>query len=303
MDVASLDAIDVHVHVHASVRGSAVDAEDLRDMSRYFRSTVTASTVPEIAAYYRGRNMAAVVFGVDQVGRSDEDGAPSNEEIAEQAALYPDVLVPFASVDPARGPEGVRWARRLLRDHGVRGFKFHPNIQGFHPNDPAVYPLYEVIAEESGIAVFHSGHTGIGAGTRGGGGVRLKYSNPMAVDDVAVDFPDMTIILAHPSFPWQDEALSVALHKPNVHIDLSGWSPKYFPPQLVQYANTLLKHKVLYGSDYPVITPDRWMRDFASVEFRDHVRPLILKENAARILGLTHGGLVGDSARGEETQG
>lgn len=296
IDVASVDAIDVHVHVHASVRGSAVDAEDLRDMSRYFRSTVTASTVPEIAAYYRSRNMAAVVFGVDQLGRSDKDGAPSNEEVAEQAAHYPDVLVPFASVDPARGAEGVRWARRLLRDYGVRGFKFHPNIQGFYPNDPAAYPLYEVIAEESGIAVFHSGHTGIGAGTPGGGGVRLKYSNPMAADDVAVDFPDMTIILAHPSFPWQDEALSVALHKPNVYIDLSGWSPKYFPPQLVQYANTLLKHKMLYGSDYPVITPERWLRDFAAVEFRDHVRPLILKENAARVLGLTHS----DSARGEE---
>ena len=85
----------------------------------------------------------------------------------------------------------------------------------------------------------------------------------MHVDDVAVDFPDMDIILAHPSFPWQDEALSVATHKPRVYIDLSGWSPKYFPPQLVQYANSLLRDKVLFGSDFPVITPERWMKDFA----------------------------------------
>ena len=63
----------------------------------------------------------------------------------------------------------------------------------------------------------------------------------MYVDDVAVDFPELKIVLAHPSFPWQDEAISVALHKPQVYIDLSGWSPKYFPPQLVRYANTLLK--------------------------------------------------------------
>ena len=76
---------------------------------------------------------------------------------------------------------------------------------------------------------------------RGGGGVRLKYSNPMHLDDVAVDFPDMPIIAAHPSFPWQDEALSVATHKPNVYIDLSGWSPKYFPANLIQYSNTLLR--------------------------------------------------------------
>ena len=79
---------------------------------------------------------------------------------------------------------------------------------------------------------------------------------------MAADFPDLTIIIAHPSFPWQDEALAVATHKPQVYIDLSGWSPKYFPPQLVQYANTLLKHKVLFGSDFPLITPDRWLADF-----------------------------------------
>ena len=109
----------------------------------------------------------------------------------------------------------------------------------------------------------------------------------MYVDDVAVDFPELTIVLAHPSFPWQDEAISIALHKEQVFIDLSGWSPKYFPPQLVRYANTLLKDRVLFGSDYPLITPDRWLADFAEADFKDEVRPLILKENATRLLGLT----------------
>ena len=108
----------------------------------------------------------------------------------------------------------------------------------------------------------------------------------MLLDDVAADFPELTIILAHPSVPWQDEAISVATHKANVYIDLSGWSPKYFPPQLVQYANTVLKHKVLFGSDYPLITPDRWLADFAELPIHDEVRPLILKDNAIRVLGL-----------------
>ena len=126
----------------------------------------------------------------------------------------------------------------------------------------------------------------MGAGTRGGGGLRLKYSNPLYLDDVAADFPDMPIILAHPSFPWQEEALSVATHKPQVYIDLSGWSPKYFPPQLVQYANTLLKRKVLFGTDYPLITPERWLADFAKIDIRDDVRPLILKRNAMDLLKL-----------------
>ena len=143
------------------------------------------------------------------------------------------------------------------------------------------YPLYEVIAEAGLPALFHTGHSGIGSGLPGGGGIRLKYSNPMHVDDVAVDFPEMPIVLAHPSFPWQDEAISIAMHKPEVYIDLSGWSPKYFPPQLVHYANTLLKHQVLFGSDYPMITPERWLRDFERLEINPDVRPLILKENAA----------------------
>ena len=210
-----------------------------------------------------------------------------NEEIAEVAAANPDVLIPFASVDPNKGARAVEEARRLIRDHGVRGFKFHPNVQAFYPNDRAFYPLYEVVAEAGLPALFHTGHSGIGVGLPGGGGIRLKYSNPMYVDDVAVDFPELTIVLAHPSFPWQDEAISVALHKEQVFIDLSGWSPKYFPPQLVHYANTLLRDRVLFGSDYPLITPDRWLDDFARADFKDEVRPLILKENAARLLGLT----------------
>ncbi len=180
----------------------------------------------------------------------------------------------------------MKAARRLIADHGVKGFKFHPNAQEFFPNDRRVYPLYEVIEEHQLPALFHTGHTGVGAGEPGGGGIRLKYSNPMYVDDVAVDFPELPIVLAHPSFPWQDEAISVALHKQQVYIDLSGWSPKYFPEQLVRYANTLLRERVLFGSDYPLITPDRWLADFEQAPFRDEVRPLILKENAARLLGL-----------------
>jgi len=224
------------------------------------------------------------VFTVDAetvTGRA----AVRNEEILEVAAANPDVLIPFASVDPNR-PNAVDEVRRLIRDTAVRGFKFHPNVQAFFPNDRAFYPIYEAIEEAGLPALFHTGHSGIGTGLPGGGGIRLKYSNPMHVDDVAVDFPGLTIVLAHPSFPWQDEAISVALHKQQVYIDLSGWSPKYFPPQLVRYANTQLRDRVLFGSDFPLITPDRWLADFAQADFKDEVRPLILKENAVRLLGL-----------------
>jgi uncharacterized protein len=227
-----------------------------------------------------------VVFTVDAEAATGTPAVP-NEEVAEAAAANSDVIIPFASIDPHKGRLGAKQATRLVREYGVRGFKFHPNVQAFAPDDRLAYPLYEAIEAEGAIAVFHTGQTGIGAGARGGGGIRLKYSNPMLLDDVAADFPDMPIILAHPSFPWQDEALAVATHKPQVYIDLSGWSPKYFPPQLVQYANTLLRDKVLFGSDYPLLTPDRWLADFAKLPIKDEVRPKILKENAARLLGLT----------------
>jgi predicted TIM-barrel fold metal-dependent hydrolase len=286
MNTEELVAVDVHVHVEVGADGHLSLPDSLMSGSaEYFKTQQRTATVDEIAAYYRERRMAAVVFTVDAETATGHPPIPS-EEIADACAAHTDVLIPFGSVDPGRGRAAVRRARTLIEQHGVRGFKFHPSLQAFHPNDPAVYPLYEVLAEHGVVALFHSGQTGIGAGVPGGAGIRLKYSNPLALDDVAADFPDLPIIIAHPSFPWQDEALAVATHKPLVHIDLSGWSPKYFPPQLVRYANTLLKDKVLFGSDFPVITPDRWLRDFEALEIKPEVRPMILKDNAVRLLGL-----------------
>ena len=286
-DVARLSAIDVHVHAEVSSTGQHSLSSDLEQASAaYFRTGGQRKpTLPEIAAYYRERAMACVVFTVDAESATGQPPVP-NEEVAQAAAANPDVLIPFASIDPARGAAGVAMARRLVTEHGVRGFKFHPSVQAFYPNDRSVYPLYAAIEELGVPALFHTGQTGIGAGLPGGGGIRLKYSSPMLIDDVAADFPGMPIILAHPSFPWQEEALAVALHKQQVYIDLSGWSPKYFPPILVQYANSLLADKVLFGSDFPLLTPDRWLADFANLPIKPEVREKILKHNAARLLGL-----------------
>jgi uncharacterized protein len=286
VDLARLTAVDVHVHVEADHDGHTSLPEDFAAASAaYFGASPHRPTVDEIAAYYRERRIGAVVFTVD-IEAFTGHPALSNEQIAQDAARHSDVLIPFASIDPAKGRAGARELRRLAGEHGVRGLKFHPSIQGFAPNDGSAYPLLEV-AQELGLpAVFHTGQTGIGAGMRGGGSVRLTLSNPMLLDDVAIAFPDLTIIMAHPSFPWQDEALAVATHKPNVYIDLSGWSPKYFPPQLVRYANSLLQDKVLFGSDYPLIAPDRWLADFAKLDIKPQVRPKILKDNAVRVLKL-----------------
>jgi len=284
VDLDRIVAIDVHTHAEVGRTGEDGLRPEWRAAAKKYFGEGGTPTVEDVAAYYRERNMLAVVFTVDAetvTGRA----SVRNEEIAEVAAANPDVLIPFASVDPNR-PNAVDEARRLISEHGVRGFKFHPNLQAFFPNDRLAYELYAVIEEAGLPALFHTGHSGMGSGLPGGGGIRLKYSNPMCVDDVAVDFPGMPIVLAHPSFPWQEEAISVAMHKAQVYIDLSGWSPKLFPPVLVQYANTVLQDKVLFGSDYPVITPDRWLADLEKTAIKPELYPKILKDNAARLLAL-----------------
>ncbi len=280
MNIANLTAIDVHVHIEHTGAESAADSA----AKKYFGDSGAARDPSALAEYYRSRKIGCVVFPVDE--RLTGRPAVSNDAVAEFAAANSDIAIAFASIDPTRGPEAVREAKRLVAAGVIKGLKLHPPLQQFFPNDPIAYPLYEVFAEAKLPILFHTGHSGIGTNMPGGGGIRLKYGNPMNIDDVAVDFPDLPIIMAHPSFPWQDEAISVCLHKPTVYIDLSGWSPKYFSPTLVQYANTLLKNKVLFGSDYPLITPDRWLADFQSIAIRDEVRPLILRENAIRLFGL-----------------
>ncbi len=290
MDPSQLTAIDVHVHLEHAGRPTETDDAAMK----YFGKAVASHGPDALADYYRSRKIGCVVFTVDErlTGRPHV----TNDAVIEFAKANSDIAIAFASVDPTRGAPAVAEARRLVATGGIRGLKLHPPVQQFFANDPNVYPLYEVFAEARLPVLFHTGHSGIGTGMPGGGGIRLKYGNPMYIDDVAVDFPDMPIILAHPSFPWQDEAISICLHKPQVYIDLSGWSPKYFSPTLVQYANTLLKHKVLFGSDYPWIPPDRWLADFEKIDIRPEVRPLILKENAIRLLGLSPGAPLGGAA-------
>lgn len=278
-DTANLIAIDTHVHIESDVENNAADEA----AKKYFGDTGVPRGRKELAEYYRTRKIGCIVFSVDErlTGRPQV----SNDIVLDFAEENSDIVMAFASVNPTRGAEAVSEAKRLIA-RGVKGFKLHCPLMEFHANDKVAYPFYQVLNDAQKPVVFHTGHSGIGTGMRAGGGVRLKYGHPMDIDDVAVDFPDMPIIMAHPSFPWQDEAISVCLHKRQVYIDLSGWSPKYFSPILLQYANTLLKKKMLFGSDFPLITPDRWLADFEKISIKDEVRPLILKQNAIEFFKL-----------------
>ncbi|HEY5181985.1 MAG TPA: amidohydrolase family protein [Dermatophilaceae bacterium] len=288
IDLDAVSAIDMHVHVESDAHGHLSLDEELMDASAaYFKGAESRTpTVDDLAERYRAAGLAAVVFTVDATTATGHP-ALSSEQIAADAARHNDVLIPFGSVDPHQGQVAIDRARRLVEVHGVRGFKFHPSLQAFSPDAPAFTGLWGAIEQLRVPALFHTGQNGIGAGLPGGRGIKLRYSNPLLLDDVAADFPNLTIILAHPSVPWQAEAISVATHKANVYIDLSGWRPKYFPPELVRAANGLLRNKVMFGSDYPVITPERWLADFDALDIDDAHRPAIVKGTAARALGLS----------------
>lgn len=278
-------AIDFHIHPPLE---TGRPSEMQEAMQRYFGTQERPRTVEEMNEYYERLDMMGVVFGINASAARGEPG-PSNDAIADIVRRFNGRFIGFGTVDPWQGKVAIREAERCAKELGLRGLKFHPSTQEFYPNDLRFYPLWEKAQELGLIVLFHSGMTAVGATLPGGGGIKFKYAEPMLVDDVAADFPNLTIILAHPAFPWQDQQLAIIRHKANVYMDLSGWSPKYFDPLLIQYANTICQDKVLFGSDYPALTPERWLRDFEAAPFRDEVRPKILRENAQRVLGLKIG--------------
>ena len=242
MNVNELIAIDVHTHAEVSCRQEPDEAwKPFEEASAKYFKAGKRPTIAETIAYYRERKIGLVMFTVDSEFQIGAQRIP-NEEVADAARDNSDIMMAFASIDPHKGKMGVREARQLIKDGVIRGFKFHPTLPGLLSQRPHRVPAVRshCRAQAAGDLSQRSfGHRH--RACRAAAGCSLKYSNPIHVDDVAADFPDMTVIIAHPSWPWQDEALSVCLHKPNVYIDLSGWSPKYFPPQLMQYANSQLK--------------------------------------------------------------
>jgi hypothetical protein len=260
-------------------------AGDPADAARFFRGQRPDEDLDATADRYRELDVFAVLLGADAETTTGVPAYP-NDELAAAVAKHPDVFVGFAGIDPWKGLTAIHELQRSVRELGLRGMKLHPGRQAFYPNDARFKPLFEAAAELQVPVLFHTGMMAAGAGTPGGRGQRLDYTRPIYLDHLAADFPELTIIAAHPSWPWNDEGLAVARHKSNVFLDLSGYSPKYIPPQYVQFANTLLQDQMLFGSDYPFITAERWLADFPSAGFRDEVQQKILLENAQRILQL-----------------
>jgi uncharacterized protein len=276
-------AIDLHVHLPTEEWLANAIGPHLEATERYFRKSPERKTVDQVAEEYRDRDVLGVVLDWDD---HTVTGRPwlGNEWLAALAERYPGVLMGFGSVDP-HAKDALDEMRRAA-DLGLKGIKLHPTMQAFHPGDERFYPLWALAQELGQVLLFHTGTCGIGAGTPGAGGTKIRYSHPGFLDSVGADFPGVTWIAAHFGWPWFQECLAIALHKSNVWIELSGWAPRYLPPEVVREAGKRLNDRTLFGSDYPFIDLDRWFREFEDLGYRDDARRAILVDNASRLLGL-----------------
>ncbi|WP_415380606.1 amidohydrolase family protein [Halosimplex sp. TS25] len=279
-------AVDTHAHQPTSVFLEDAGGQLMRDAAGKFGTDLETWSYEEMVAEYREAGVGrAVLLGWDAETNTGNPPVP-NEHVAEVRDDYPDFFVGFGSVDPHKD-DCVDEARRCVEDLALSGFKFQQIAQGFDPSDPAHEELWATIEELGVPVVFHGGNSTLGAGTPGGRGLRIKYGNPMLIDDVAARHPDLEILIAHPAFPWEREQLAICQQKGNVYMDLSGWLPKYIDEQVLHYAKTMLQDKVMFGTDYPMIRPETWLDQFEThCDFSEEVQRKLLWENAERFLGL-----------------
>jgi predicted TIM-barrel fold metal-dependent hydrolase len=273
-------AIDFHVHLptpdwlDGSMDGYVEAAE------AYFRSTVERQSLGELADKYRALDVLAVLLAWDAETATGRPRVP-NETVAAACREYPDAFTGLGSVDPHK-PSAVDEVAHIA-ELGLRGVKFHPSLQAFAPDDPKYWPVFAACERHGLLALFHTGTSGIGARQPGGQGIRIDYAHPLKLDAVAAAHPELTVVAAHFGWPWQMDLIAVALHKTNVYIDISGWSPKRIPPEVVRELKGRLSGQFLWGSDYPFIAPERCLAELDELGLAS---PALLRDNAARVLGL-----------------
>ncbi len=283
MNRMSPRGIDFHVHLptpdwlDGSMQGYVEVAE------AYFRSKADRKSLEELAGYYRGLNLMAVLLAWDAETATGRPRVP-NETVAAACRDYPDVFTGLGSVDPHKRSAVDEVAK--IADLGLRGVKFHPSLQAFAPDDPVYWPVFAACEDHGLLALFHTGTSGIGARQPGGQGIRLDYAHPLKLDAVAAEHPGLTVVAAHFGWPWQMDLLAMALHKTNVYIDISGWSPKRVPPEVIRELKGRLTSQFLWGSDYPFISPERCLTELDTLDIPAGTLDEVMRANAARILKL-----------------
>ncbi|WP_049888223.1 MULTISPECIES: amidohydrolase family protein [unclassified Natrinema] len=284
--VAEQRLIDTHAHQPTAEFLEEAGGEMMQDAARKFGTDLETWGYEEMRAEYADAGIGrAVLLGWDAETNTGNPPVP-NDYVAEVRDEYPDFFIGFGSVDPLKD-DCVEEAIRCVEDLDLSGFKFQQIAQGFDPSAPEYEDLWTTIEDLGVPVVFHGGNSTLGACSAGGRGLKVKHGNPLLIDDVAAEHPDLEILIAHPAFPWEAEQLAICQQKGNVYMDLSGWLPKYIDEQVLQYAGSVLSDKVMFGTDYPMIHPDEWLESFAAhTDYDEATQRRLLFENAEKFFGL-----------------
>jgi predicted TIM-barrel fold metal-dependent hydrolase len=208
------------------------------------------------------------------------DGALiSNDEVAALVEAHPDRFIGVASVDLRDPVPAVRELRRCVNELGFKALRVVPWLWGLPPNDRRYYPLYAECVDLGIPFCTQVGHTGPLRTSETGR--PIPY-----LDDVALDFPDLVIIAGHIGYPWTEEMISLARKYPNVYIDTSAYTARRYPQTLVDYMRGRGRGKVLFGTNYPMLTPERCLEDVDSLELDAEAKEMFLGGNARRIFDL-----------------
>jgi len=203
----------------------------------------------------------------------------SNDEVANFVNEYPRRLVGVGSVDISKPMQAVAEIKRCVNELGFKAIRVLPWLWELPPTDPLFYPIYTVCCELGVPFCTQIGHTGPLMSS--------EVGRPIYIDRVALDFPELTIVGGHIGYPWTEEAIAVATKHPNFYIDTSAYTAKRYPPELVRYLKTNGKTKVLFGTNYPMITPQKALADLATLELSPENEELFLGGNAARVFNIT----------------
>jgi uncharacterized protein len=283
----SLRAIDFHVHLPTPDWLDGSMAGYVEAAEAYFRSKVERQPLDRLAASYRELGVKAVLLAWDAETATGRPRVP-NETVAAACRDFPDAFTGLGSVDPHKGEAAVAEVGRIA-DLGLRGVKFHPSLQAFAPDDPAYWPIFAACERLGLLALFHTGTSGIGARQPGGQGIRIDYAHPLKLDSVAAAHPGLTVVAAHFGWPWHMDLIAMALHKTNVYIDISGWSPRRIPAEVIRELRGRLADQFVWGSDFPFISPQRCLAEIDELDLPAEVADKVLHGNAARILSLLAG--------------
>ena len=281
---------DIHSHLSTRKGFMLQDEEDIQALEKYYKAKMTFKTEDEMYQDFKRADVKVILApAMKRTGMSIEESRESHDYIAAVKKEHPDVYYSaWALCDPRHGQKGVVELERCIKDLGFLGPSFFGGFTRVPYNDKSCYPFYELALEAKRPVMLYVGMTGAGAGMAGAGGVLLDYFHPIPyVDQVAGDFPELTIIASHPAWPWDNEMIAVMLHKNNVYNDLHGWSPKYFSPELKKEVNgSRLRGRFVTGCDYPSFAHDKIIKAWEEEGYKEGVMVEVLIKNLQKLLGV-----------------